>query len=74
VTERDVGGPVARTKSDVEVGDLSTDVIERQLADAVTAGQLTTELIIRLEARVTELERVTARMRGHLQNLGVTVW
>ena len=65
---------MARTRSDLEIAANSAEALERQLTDAVTAGQLTTELIIRLEARVTELERLTGRMRAHLQNLGVTVW
>lgn len=65
---------MARTEHDLDLEASSADVLERQITDAVTAGQLTTELIIRLEARVAELERLTARMRGHLQTLGVTVW
>lgn len=65
---------MAGINSDIDTGGVVTDALERQLTDAVTAGQLTTELIIRLEARVTELERLTARMRDHLQGLGVTVW
>ena len=65
---------MADTNSDVDIATSSADVLERQLTDAVTAVQLTTELIVRLEARVTELERVAARMRGHLQSLGTTVW
>jgi len=68
------GGPVARIMSDQDTGVTASDVLERQLTDTVTAGQLTTELIIRLDARVRELERITARMRDQLQALGVTVW
>jgi hypothetical protein len=60
--------------SDQDTGVTAGDVLERQLTDTVTAGQLTTELIIRLDARVRELERITARMRDQLQTLGVTVW
>jgi len=65
---------VARIMSDQDTGVTASDVLERQLTDTVTAGQLTTELIIRLDARVRELERITARMRDQLQALGVTVW
>ena len=65
---------MARTETDLDLEASSTDALERQITDAITAGQLTTELIIRLEARVAELERVTARMRDHLQRLGVTTW
>ena len=65
---------MAGTTTDRDADGTATDVLERQLADTVTAGQLTTELIIRLNARVSELERVTARMRDQLQTLGVTVW
>ena len=65
---------MVRTESDLDTGAARTDVLERQLTDTVTAGQLATELIIRLESRVAELERVTARMRDHLQSQGVTVW
>jgi hypothetical protein len=65
---------VARTTRDRDADVTATDVLERQLTDTATAGQLATELIIRLDARVNELERVTARMRDHLQTLGVTVW
>jgi len=60
--------------SDQDTGVTASDVLERQLTDTVTAGQLTTELIIRLDARVRELKRITARMRDQLQALGVTVW
>lgn len=65
---------MARIMSDQDTGVTASDVLERQLTDTVTAGQLTTELIIRLDARVRELERITARMRDQLQALGVTVW
>ena len=65
---------MARTETNLDLVASSADALERRLTDAVTAGQLTTELIVRLEARVAELERVTARMRDHLQRLGVTTW
>ena len=65
---------MVRTNSHLDTDAARSDVLERQVADTVTAGQLTTELIIRLEARVSELERVTARMREHLHSQGVTVW
>jgi hypothetical protein len=54
--------------------DLGQQALEGRLADSATAARLAGELITRLEARVTELERVTARMRDTLQQLGQTVW
>jgi len=48
--------------------------IEGRLADSATATMLAAELVTRLETRVAELERLTARMRDALHQLGQTVW
>ena len=48
--------------------------VEGRLADSATAAMLAAELVTRLEARVAELERLSARMRDALQQLGQTIW
>ena len=51
-----------------------TQAFEGRVADSATAAMLAAELVTRLEVRVAELERLSARMRDALQQLGQTVW
>ena len=51
-----------------------TQAFEGRIADSATAAMLAAELVKRLDARVAELERLSARMRDALQQLGQTVW
>ena len=53
---------------------VESSVLERRIADSATASTLAGEIIMRLELRVAELERLTQRMRQELHQLGHTVW